>query len=80
MENMKEFNSEELSNVTGGRGGSVNPLAPRDDCDVYRIQRGDTLLRIARRNHVTVDDILAVNTTIYDRNDITAGDYIYIPR
>ena len=79
MKNMKEFNSEELSNVSGGRGGSAEPLPYRDGCIGYQLQRGDTLSKIARRFHTTVDNILSVNATIYDRNDITAGDYIYVP-
>ena len=79
MENNSELNLNDLENVSGGTGGSKNPLPPKAGCFVYWIQRGDTLSKIARRFGTTVAAIKAVNPTIHNVNDITADYYIYIP-
>jgi LysM repeat protein len=47
---------------------------------LYRIKAGDTLARIARRNDITVADIIAANPEITDPNDIFVGQLIIIPR
>ena len=79
-DNRIEINPEEMANVSGGGGGSSTLLPERAGFMVYRIARGDTLSKIARRNSTTVNDIMAANIgRIFDRNDITAGYYIYIP-
>jgi LysM repeat protein len=46
---------------------------------MYFVQKGDTLSEIAQRNHLTVDQIMAVNPQIKDKNKIYAGDTIYLP-
>jgi len=46
---------------------------------LYKIKSGDTLARIARKNGITVDDILAANPEITDANDIQVGQFIVIP-
>jgi bacteriocin-like protein len=79
MDNMKELNMNEMNNVVGGSGGSARPLPAKSGCIVYQIVRGDTLGKIARRYGTTAERIKAVNTTIHNLNDITAGYYIYIP-
>ena len=43
------------------------------------MQRGEVLGRIATDNNVTVDDILAINPSITDRNKIFQGQVIFIP-
>lgn len=45
----------------------------------YKIKAGDTLAKIARRNGITVDDIMAANPQISDPNDIQVGQRIVIP-
>ena len=45
----------------------------------YKIKSGDTLAKIARKNGITVDDILAANPEISDANDIQVGQFIVIP-
>ncbi|MGI8927972.1 MAG: LysM peptidoglycan-binding domain-containing protein [Candidatus Limnocylindrales bacterium] len=45
----------------------------------YTIKAGDTLARIARREGITVDDILAANPQISNPNDIQVGQRIVIP-
>ena len=47
MENM-ELNINEMENVAGGNGGSPTPLPPKAGFDVYKIQGGDNLTRIAK--------------------------------
>ena len=79
MDNMNELNLNEMNNIVGGAGGSPHPLSDKSGCIVYRIARGDTLGKIARRYGTTAERIKAVNTTIHNVNDITAGCYIYIP-
>lgn len=75
-----ELKMEDLEQVNGGIGGSAGKLPEKPGCIVYKISRGDTLGKIARRYGTTVDDIMAVNRgIIISRNDITAGYYIYIP-
>ena len=79
MENM-ELNMKEMEKVNGGFGGSPNPLPAKQGCEVYKIQRGNTLIRIANKFHTTVDTLLALNPTITNKNDITTGFYIYVPK
>jgi LysM repeat protein len=45
----------------------------------YKIKAGDTLAKIARKFHLTVDDILAANPEVPDANHIEVGQYIIIP-
>ena len=79
-DNRTDLSLDELEQVTGGHGGSPTKLPEEPGTIVYKIGRGENLSRIARRYGVTVDDILAVNRdTIANRNNITAGYYIYIP-
>ena len=49
MDNMNELNLDEMNNIVGGAGGSPHPLPDKSGCIVYRIARGDTLGKIARR-------------------------------
>ena len=79
MDNMNELNMNDMNSIVGGTGGSPHPLPDKSGCIVYRIARGDTLGKIARRYGTTAERIKAVNTTIHNLNDITAGYYIYIP-
>jgi hypothetical protein len=43
------------------------------------VKSGETLGQIAKDNHVRVEDILAVNPSITDRDKIFAGQSIFIP-
>ena len=79
MDNMNELSMNEMNNIVGGSGGSPHPLPEKSGCIVYQIVRGDTLGKIARRYGTTAARIKAVNRTIFNLNDITAGYYIYIP-
>ena len=80
MAEMNELRAEELEQVSGGTGGSRNPLPAKAGCIVYRIKKGDKLGVIARNHNTTCEAIKAVNSTIKNVNDITAGYYIYIPQ
>ena len=80
MENRTDLNQEQLEEVTGGRGGSKTELHPTKYCDVYQIERGDNLTRLAKRFNTTVKRLLELNPTITDKNDITIDYYIYIPK
>ena len=74
-----EVKLNELEAVTFGTGGSAKPLPEKAGCFVYHIVKGDTLGKLGRRFGTTAEKIKAVNTTIHNINDITAGYYIYIP-
>ena len=78
MEN-KELNLNEMEEVNGGFGGSPNPLPPKKGLEVYKIKGGDNLTRIASRYGTTVNYLLSINPTITNKNDITAGFYMYVP-
>ena len=79
MANIRELSMEEMDTVFGGAGGSPRVLPERTGCTVYQIQRGDTLPKIARRFGTTAERLKAINSTIHNVNDITAGYYIYVP-
>jgi LysM repeat protein len=64
-------------------GGYVPPAPPPYNPpsygSTYVIQRGDTLRKLATRWGVTVNDILAVNSQIYNPSLIYTGQVINIP-
>ena len=81
MENM-ELNLEQMENVSGGRyqGGSRTELPDKAGFKKDRIKSGDTLGKIAKRNHTTVDELARINADyIKNVNDITTGHWIYLP-
>ena len=81
MENM-ELNLEQMENVSVGRyqGGSRTELPDKAGFKTYRIKSGDTLGKIAKRNHTTVDELARINADyIKNVNDITTGHWIYLP-
>ena len=78
MEN-KELNLNELENAVGGFGGSPNPLPAKKGFEVYKIKKGDCLSKIAPAFNTTTNYLMSINPTITNKNDITAGFYIYVP-
>lgn len=77
--NVSELNVNEMQEAAGGVGGSRKMLPDKRNCVVYKIQRGDTLSFLAYDNKTTIKAIMAVNPSIKNPNDITAGYYIYLP-
>ena len=75
-----ELNLNELEEAAGGKGGSKRELHPTKYCDVHQIVEGENLTRIAKKYGTTVNALLKANPTITDKNDITAGYWIYVPR
>ena len=73
------FAPEAMEEVNGGFGGSKTPLPPKSGLAVHKIVSGETLTRIAGRYGTTVNYLLSINPTITNKNDITAGFYIYVP-
>ena len=58
---------------------SATPV-PEPTPQVYVIKEGDTLSKIAKRNDITLDELLAANKeTIKDPDRISVGDEIIIP-
>ena len=78
----QELTPEELNDVVGGTGGSKHRLWMwgKTGCEVYQIQKGDTLYKLAQTYDTTVGKLMELNEgLITDMNDITAGYYIYVP-
>lgn len=50
-----------------------------DVMKIVEIERGDTLTRIAKRNGVNLEMLLAVNPQIKNPNILSIGDQVYIP-
>ncbi len=46
----------------------------------YIVQPGDSLWKIARSYHITLDELIAANPQIQDPNQIQSGETIYIPK
>ena len=80
MDNMNELNLNEMEEISGGAGGSKTPLPPKAGFDVYKIQSGDNLTRIAKKFNTTVDYLFAINPDITNKNFIRAGYYMYVPQ
>ena len=78
MAEKKELNLDEMEQVAGGKGGSRTRLPDKDGYIVHKIKKGETLKKIADHYGTTVEEILAENSTIQNRNDITSGYYIYV--
>ncbi len=58
------------------------PVAPRPNCPngtIYRIQPGDTMFEIARRNNIMLSTLIAANPQITNPNLILPGQEICIP-
>ena len=84
MENtmeLNELNEEAMEQVSGGsnKGGYEHRPREKAGCFIYKVQSGDTLIRIASRYGTTVNRIMRVNPELSNPNYIVAGHYIYIP-
>jgi LysM repeat protein len=59
---------------------SIEPTAPPSPtATIYRIKSGDTLLKIAKANGITIEQLLAANPDIKNPNRIVVGQEITIP-
>ncbi len=79
------------SNAPGGAGATGTPPAeevspsarptpkPEPTPQVHVVARGDTMLKIAKKYHVTVQQLVAANPKIKNPNNIRIGDKIIIP-
>jgi hypothetical protein len=77
---INEVNVNELEQAVGGRGGYRKPPEPIFGLEIYRIQAGDNLTKIARKYHTTWMHLQDLNADVIpDKNDITTGYYIYVP-
>lgn len=74
-----ELNLNELEAVNGGKGGSPNPLPEKSGFKRHKIVSGETLSGIANKYGTTVNYLMSINPTITNKNDITAGFWIYVP-
>jgi len=70
---------QRLSIPGGGYVPPAPPYTPPSYGSTYVIQRGDTLRKLAYRWGVTTNDILAVNSQIYNPSLIYVGQVINIP-
>lgn len=65
--------------VPGSNPHGITLLAARDGYDVYQIQPGETLPRIAAGRNLSLDGLLADNPHLDGLSDYT-GAFIYVPR
>lgn len=56
----------------------VEPPKPSDEKIYYKIQKGDTLTKIAKKYKTSVSAIMKLNPQIKDKNKIFAGDTIRV--
>ena len=75
----KELNMNEMEAVTGGER-HFKPEKDRAGWLQHKVEGGETLIRIANRYRTTVNYLMDINPTITNKNDITAGYYMYVPR
>ena len=73
-DDIQKLELDELENVSGG----YRRPKDKEGYFVYKIKRGDNLTKLAKRFHCTIDDIMAWNPKIKNKNLIYAGDYLYI--
>jgi LysM repeat protein len=73
--------SSPTATTRGSAAASPSPATPAATTpQVYVIKQGDTLSKIAKKFGITVDELLAANTTtIKDPNKIGLGQQIVIP-
>ena len=72
-----EMTAEEKAEVAGG---AYKKPPTKKGFMIYQIQPGDTLFKIGKTYHCTVNDLLVWNPDITNRNLIRAGKYLYIKR
>ena len=76
----RELRPNEMDSVSGGKGGSEEELPEMPGYEVYQIQRGDTLTKIARLYGTSVENLMRINRLYIQLScDITEGYYIYVP-
>jgi LysM repeat protein len=77
----------------GGGGGAAPTTQPADELQptaeptvppaptpqTYIVAKGDTMSKIARKFHVTVEQLLAANPKVKDADRIAVGDELTIP-
>lgn len=61
-----------------GTASTAVPLVPTD-LDVYKIQRGDTLWGIARKNQLSTQELLSANPNLSKDSRLSIGQEIMIP-
>lgn len=65
---------------TASRPASHAPtVPPAPTPTVYTVKKGDTLSKIAARNGLTLDELLAANPDIKNPNKVGEGQQIIIP-
>ena len=85
MENIREMNLDEMEEIIGGRNEKGYEYKPADSkipkgCELYQIQRGDTLKKIAEARGLTTADILKYNKNIVNPSVIVAGFWLFVPK
>ena len=70
-----EMTAEEMAEVAGG---AYKKPPTKKGFMIYKILPGDTLYKIAKIHHTTVDALMSYNPQITNRNLIRAGAYMYI--
>ncbi len=72
-----ELSAEEMNDVAGG-ANRYKRLAEKPGFIIYKVVRGDNLTKIARAFNCTQNELLLWNPKITNKNQIYAGEYLYI--
>jgi len=86
-EALQDSSSQPVAASNGHAAGPAartqRPIEDESEVDqftIVKVSRGDSLFKIAKRNGTTVDAIMRLNNDIEDRNSISAGQEIKIPK
>ncbi len=82
MDGIRELSMEEIAEVSGGRheqGLEYEPKRIPAGCVAYKIQRGDTLRKLADARGITTADIMKLNQNIKNPSYIVQGFWLILP-
>lgn len=66
-----------MENNAGFQPGPMNPVCPSDQ--LYTVKPGDTMFFIAKRNNISLQELINANPQIADPNTIYPGQVLCIP-
>ena len=83
MDEKMELTINEMEKITGGKnqkGWEYKKKKIPAGCELYRIQKGDTMKTIAEAHGTNTAALLKLNPNIVNPNLIVAGFYLIVPK